>query len=174
MHNFLKVTEVEKQFIDAIKDDKEYISLLDGIDLGAGGGRFSRILGGYAKNLYCVDVSDNAIAAMNTNLAGLENIKIIKAPRDRLPFKDSSMDFVFAANSFHDVPLGYESEIGRVLKKNGKFIDLDWKKEETAFGPPVKIRFSEEDVIEKMEKQRFNLIKKQNIGTHYMLTFSKM
>lgn len=172
-HN-LNITQVEQTFIDAIKEDSEYIKAQIGIDLGAGGGRFSRILSEYVERLYSVDVSDEAIAAMHRNLAGLENVKIIKAPRNALPFKDSSIDIVFAANSFHDVPEGYEKEISRVLNKDGRFIDLDWKKKETAFGPPVSIRFSENDVIGKLEKQGLILIKKQDLGTHYMLVFSKV
>jgi len=173
MHHILKVTEVEKQFTDAIKENKEYFKASEGIDLGAGGGRFSRILCRYVENLHSVDVSDEAIDTMKKNLEGLKNIKIVKASRNSLPFKDSSMEVVFAANSFHDVPAGYEKEIRRVLKEGGRFIDLDWKKEETEFGPPLRIRFSEEDVEEKMQSQNFILAKKQDIGTHYLLIFSK-
>ncbi len=172
-HDILKVTQVEKQFIDAIEENSRYIRASEGVDLGAGGGRFSKILSRYIGKLYSVDVSDEAIAAMRRNLAGLENIEIIKVPRDALPFKDSSIGLVFAANSFHDVQTGYEREISRVLNSDGRFIDLDWKKEETAFGPPVSIRFSENDVIGKLEKQGLVLIKKQDLGTHYMLIFSK-
>ncbi len=173
MHHVLKVTKVEKQFVDAIKENKEYLNTLEGIDLGAGGGRFSKILCKYVKNLHSVDVSDEAIAAMKKNLKGIKNIAIVKAPKNSLPFKDRSIDVVFAANSFHDVPMGYEKEIKRVLKPGGRFIDLDWKKEETEFGPPLRIRFSEEDVEEKMKIQNFRLVKKQDIDTHYLLIFSK-
>ena len=172
-HNFLKVREVEKQFIDVVDENAEYLRAAEGIDLGAGSGRFSKILSKYIKKLYCVDVSDEAIAAMRINLAGFRNVRIIKAARDTMPFEDGSMDIVFAANSFHDVPAGYEREISRVLNKNGKFVDLDWKKEDTPFGPPLSIRFSEDEVVGKLKKQNFRLIKGQDIGTHYMLIFSK-
>ncbi len=172
-HNFLEARTVEKQFIDAIEENAEYLRAAEGIDLGAGSGRFSKVLYKYIKNLYCVDASDEAIAAMRINLAGIRNVRIIKAARDTLPFKDGSMDIVFAANSFHDVPVGYEREISRVLNKNGKFVDLDWKKEDTPFGPPLPIRFSEDDVVSKLKKQNFRLIKEQDIGTHYMLIFSR-
>ena len=173
MHHIIKLTKVEKQFVDAIKENKEYLNASEGIDLGAGGGRFSKILCKYVKNLHSVDVSDEAIATMKKNLEGIKNIKIIKASQDSLPFKRNSMDIVFAANSFHDLPIGYEEEIKRVLKEGGRFIDLDWKKEETEFGPPLRIRFSEEDVEEKMNRQNFRLVKKHDIGTHYLLIFSK-
>ncbi len=173
MHNILKIKKVEKQFIDAIKENIQYFRASEGIDLGAGGGRFSVIMHKYVKRLYSIDVSNEAIEAMHKSLDKFSNVKILKVPRDVLPFKDSSIDVVFAANSFHDLPAGYENEIGRVLNVGGIFIDLDWKKEETTFGPPVKIRFSEKEVIGKMEKQNFRLVKKQDIETHYMLIFSK-
>ncbi len=173
VHNILNITDVEKQFIDAIKENAGYFQASDGIDLGAGSGRFSVIIHKYVKHLYSVDVSNEAIMAMHRNLDKFRNVKIIKASRNGLPFEDSSVDVVFAANSFHDVPIGYEQEIKRVLNVGGRFIDLDWKKEETEFGPSVKIRFSEKEVIEKMKKQNFGLIKKQDIVTHYLLIFSK-
>ncbi|MGC8479577.1 MAG: methyltransferase domain-containing protein [Candidatus Micrarchaeia archaeon] len=55
-------------------------------------------------------------------------MKVIKVSNTSLPFDDNIMDFVFTANSFHDLPLGYENEIRRVLKNNGYYTDLDWKK----------------------------------------------
>ncbi len=170
----LNTTTLEEHFTQALEDNSEYLKAVEGVDLGAGGGRFSKILSKYVKNLYSVDVSEEAITAMNTNLADFKNIKIIKVQSNSLPFKDSSIDMVFAANSFHDVPVGYESEIRRVLNTNGLFVNLDWKKEPTTFGPPLSIRFSEDDVVSKLKKQHFKLIKKQDIKTHYMLIFSKI
>ena len=37
MHHIIKLTKVEKQFVDAIKENKEYLNASEGIDLGAGG-----------------------------------------------------------------------------------------------------------------------------------------
>ena len=86
LHNLFKSTEVEKRFLDAIKENIDYIKASEAVDLGAGGGRFALVLSRYVKTLYCVDVSDEAIEFMKLNLAGLENTKIIKVQADRLPF----------------------------------------------------------------------------------------
>ncbi len=171
LRNLFKSTEVEKRFLDAIKENIDYIKASEAVDLGAGGGRFALVLSEYVKTLYCVDVSDDAIKFMRLNLAGLGNTKIIKVQAERLPFADRSMDLVFSANSFHDLPVGYEAEISRVLNENGRFIDLDWKKERTEGGPPVQIRLSGMEVIVRLKAQGFALEKEQDIGTHYMLVF---
>lgn len=173
LRDLFKSTEVETRFLDAIRENADYIKASEAVDLGAGGGRFALVLSRYVKNLYCVDVSNEAIGFMKVNLAGVENAKIIKAKTDRLPFADKSIDLVFSANSFHDLPIGYEAEIGRILNENGRFIDLDWKKEGAEFGPPFRIRLSETDVIRRLKAQGFVLEKKQDIGTHYMLVFSR-
>ncbi len=173
LHNLFRSTKVEKPFLDAITENIDYIKASEAVDLGAGGGRFAIVLSRYVKTLYCVDVSDDAIGFMRANLTGLENIKIIKAQRNRLPFADKSIDLVFSANSFHDLPYGYEAEISRVIKDDGIFMDLDWKKERTEFGPPVGIRLSKIEVIGRLKKHGFALEKERDVGTHYMLVFSK-
>lgn len=38
-------------------------------------------------------------------------------------------------------------EIWRILKDDGRVLVVDWKKEKTEIGPPVNIRFSEEDYV---------------------------
>ena len=166
--------EVGEQFAKAIEENKEYFKAGVAVDLGAGGGAFSKLLSRYADKLYSVDVSDAAIEAMKKNLAGLDNVEIVKAEETRMPFATASIDLVFAANSFHDLPKGYEKEISRVLKHGGRFIDLDWKKQATGFGPPMDIRLSEDDVKARLEPYVLKEVKRADIGTHYMLIFSKL
>ncbi len=168
-HNFHYFHQVSEEFVKAIDDNREYFKADTAVDLGAGGGSFSKIISKYAKKLYSADVSDEAIKTMKDNLLDFKNIEIIKVGDDRLPFDDSSVDLVFAANSFHDLPKGYEKEISRVLKEGGRFIDLDWKKESTEFGPPLSIRLSEEDVKRKFEAYSFKEVKRIDLSTHYML-----
>jgi ubiquinone/menaquinone biosynthesis C-methylase UbiE len=172
-HAFHYFHDVSKQFEKAIDENRKYFEADKAIDLGAGGGSFSRLLSKYVKKLYCVDVSDEAIEAMKESLAGIENIEILKVKEDSLPFDNSSIDLVFAANSFHDLPNNYEKEISRVLKSGGKFVDIDWKKEHTMFGPPLGIRLSEAEVITKLELCSLKAIKTLDLSTHYMLVFSK-
>lgn len=172
-HHFNAFRIIEKEFVKVIEDNRKYLSGNKGVDLGAGGGSFAKLLSTNVKTLYCVDVSEEAISAMQKNLSDMKNIEVTKVSSNSLPFENNTMDFVFTANSFHDLPIGYESEIKRVLKDGGYYIDLDWKKENTISGPPLSIRLLEEEVISKFKRQGLALIKQQTIDTHYVLVFQK-
>lgn len=172
-HGFNYYREAEEQFIKVIEENREYFKAEEAVDLGAGGGTFSKLLSKYVRKLYSLDVSEDAIVAMKKNLAGLKNIDIIKSEETKMPFRASSVDLVFTANSFHDLPKGYEKEINRVLKHGGRFIDLDWKNVPTEHGPPINIRLSEQEVKMRLEPYKLKEIKKVDIGTHYMVIFLK-
>jgi ubiquinone/menaquinone biosynthesis C-methylase UbiE len=174
VHRFHAMRVVDEETISAIEKNKDIFKGKTGVDLGAGGGTFSKILSKYTKMLYCADVSEEAIKALNENFKDVENIKVVKVPSNNLPFKDSEVDFVFTANSFHDMPKGYEKEISRIIKKGGAYIDLDFKKTETQFGPPMSIRLSEDEVKGKFAKASFDFIKSQTIKDHYLLIFLKI
>jgi ubiquinone/menaquinone biosynthesis C-methylase UbiE len=172
-HGFNYYREAGEQFTKTIEENREYFEAEVAVDLGAGGGTFSKPLSKYVGKLYSIDVSEDAIEAMKKNLAGLKNIEIVKIEETRMPFAASSIDLVFAANSFHDLPKGYEKEINRVLKRGGRFIDIDWKNEPTEFGPPLSIRLSEQEVKSRLETHALKEVKSVDIGTHYMLIFLK-
>lgn len=172
-HAFHGMRTLDNETIYGIKEEKEFFESKTGVDLGAGGGTFSKILAQYAKKLYCVDISDEAIRAMKKNLDEFANVDVVKAEENKLNFPNSSMDFVFTANSFHDLPKGYEKEISRVLNDLGTYIDFDWKKNRSLFGPPLSIRLSESEVEEKAKKVGLELVKKKDFGNHYMLIFRK-
>jgi SAM-dependent methyltransferase len=171
---FTDFYEVEGVFKKAIEENKRFFEVGTAVDLGAGGGSFSKILCGYAGLLYAVDVSVESVEALEKNLEGERNVRVLKVDESKMPFKRGSVNLVFAANSFHDLPKGYEKEINRVLKKNGFFVDLDWKKKATGFGPPVGIRLSEVEVEERLERVGFKIERKLSLRRHYMLFFRKV
>ena len=45
-----------------------------------------------------------------------------------------------------------------MLKKGGKIVDFDWRKEDTHIGPPISIRLSENDVLNMLENTGFSSI----------------
>jgi hypothetical protein len=58
-----------------------------------------------------------------------------------------------------------------MLKASGSVVDLDWKKMQMPFGPPVQIRFSEEKARELMEAVGFHVVSLDEVGPyHYVLT----
>ena len=53
----------------------------------------------------------------------------------------------------------------------GILVDLDWKKLQMPFGPPFKIRFSEQDAMGLMKISGFTTTKQQEVGPyHYLIT----
>jgi ubiquinone/menaquinone biosynthesis C-methylase UbiE len=59
----------------------------------------------------------------------------------------------------------------QMLKSNGQLVDLDWKKQEMPFGPPVKIRFSEEQASNLIRNAGFQVDSVKDAGKyHYVVT----
>jgi ubiquinone/menaquinone biosynthesis C-methylase UbiE len=50
-------------------------------------------------------------------------------------------------------PLRIIEESRRLLKKGGKLLIIDWKKEQTPEGPPMEIRVTEETIDPKCSKR---------------------
>jgi ubiquinone/menaquinone biosynthesis C-methylase UbiE len=92
------------------------------------------------------------------------------------PIRPHSVNAVFMANVLHDFssPSHVISQAERVLSRDGLLINIDWKKEETGFGPPVMIRFSPEQVINLVEQSSFRLERRFDAGPfHYGFVFAR-
>jgi ubiquinone/menaquinone biosynthesis C-methylase UbiE len=64
-------------------------------------------------------------------------------------------------------------EMRRAIKKGGRLLIVDFKKEETGFGPPVEIRISKARAVELFEEKGFTLSKEKQLPYHYLLVFTK-
>jgi len=60
-----------------------------------------------------------------------------------------------------------------VLKKGGRLLIVDFRKEETGFGPPVGIRVSRERAIGLCGRKGFALLNAKDLPYHYLLVFVK-
>jgi len=79
---------------------------------------------------------------------------------------------VFIGIALHDFrdPFKVLQNAKSNLKKDGRLINLDWKKESTPFGPPVDIRFSESEAASLIERAGFNVVSIQDSGpSHYVI-----
>ncbi len=61
--------------------------------------------------------------------------------------------------------------MGRVLKRGGRVLTVDFKKVETGFGPPVSIRVSEVQATKLFEEKGFASVTKQDYP--YLRVLSK-
>ena len=113
------------------------------LDFGCGAGHYCKFLDKYASKLYCIDISEDALLETKTAVPRAITMK------DTLGIDPGSVDLVLFANSFHDIRDKDKviMEMDRILRKDGRIIILDWKKEEMETGPPYRLRMSESDYM---------------------------
>ncbi len=123
------------------------------MDIGCGQGFFTipaaRIVGNGGK-VYASDISQTNINKLQEKVAanGLTNVNMESGKAEDLLSCNECADIVFFGIVLHDFenPLKVLANAHAMLKPTGKLVDLDWKKEPTKIGPPLHIRFSEEQV----------------------------
>jgi ubiquinone/menaquinone biosynthesis C-methylase UbiE len=146
-------------------------------DLGCGSGFFTMPLSKKVKKVYAIDVQKEMLNFLEQKIQGLhiKNIEPLLSKENKVPLEGESVDLLVSVNTLHEFSDKERmvEEIRRVLKQNGKALIADFKKENTAFGPPVTIRVSEKQAIKLFEKKCFTTSKTQNFLYHYLLVFSK-
>lgn len=171
MHGHFLLSDERKKFEDPEKFLPQLFSGDEIVaDLGCGPGYYCQYLVKLAKKVYCVDINKELLEIAK-QVAPSAIFLNEKASHTSIP--SSSIDVVIFANSFHDMKdkEKVKEEVKRILKKGGKVIIVDWKKEDTPFGPPVYIRMSKEDYI-KVFSPEFKLVKEFEVGPyHYGLVF---
>ena len=142
-------------------------------DVGCGSGFFSLpIMKRFQdKNilLFALDVSDEMLGIFNDNLRNevggknFSKVKSFKCEESFLPLADNSVNILLLANVFHEIEdkSNYLQEIKRVLKNEGTFFLIDWKKEDLnpVMGPPAGERVSTEEAVDILKKANFKDIK---------------
>ena len=83
------------------------------LDLGAGGGHVAYVMARHARRVIAADLSREMLAAVAATARGkgLSNIETVEAPAERLPFEDSTFDFVasrFSAHHWRDFGAGLQ------------------------------------------------------------------
>jgi ubiquinone/menaquinone biosynthesis C-methylase UbiE len=148
------------------------------VDVGCGDGFFSFLAAkkvGANGKVYAVDTDASAIERLNqkAKAEGFKNIYAKAGRAEDTVFCKQCADFVFYSMDLHDFadPAKVLQNAKQMIKPDGQLIDLDWKKIEMPFGPPVSIRFSEEQAAELMRSAGFTVAKVEDAGPyHYLVT----
>jgi ubiquinone/menaquinone biosynthesis C-methylase UbiE len=148
------------------------------IDVGCGDGFFSILAAkkvGEKGKVYAVDQDALAIEKLNrrAKTEGLENIVAKVGAAEETVFCGECADFVFFSMVLHDFgdPAKVLQNAKQMIKPAGKLVDLDWKKQDMPFGPPVKIRFSEEHASNLIKNAGFQISSVHDVGRyHYVVT----
>ncbi len=146
------------------------------VDIGAGTGFFALLFSRKMKKgkVYACDISDKMISWMNGNLPAESKGIVIptKMEETSVPLSGGIADLVYMINLHHELedPLLILKESFRLLKKGGKVIVIDWKKEDTPEGPPIGHRVEEETIENHMHGAGVcEIIKYRDLPYHYFL-----
>jgi len=150
------------------------------IDVGCGKGFFAlpaaRLIG--SKGIvYAVDASSEAIAVLKRKATaeGLGNLTVKAGEAEETIFCDACADIVFFGIVLHDFsdPARVLSNAKRMLKPDGRLVDLDWKKEPMELGPPLAIRFSEHQAFRMIESAGFKIVDVRQSGPYHYVVIAK-
>jgi len=155
------------------------------LDVACGFGYYSLAASRYVGNtglVYSVDLWKDGIDHLKNqiNEQKINTIQAILADvTQRIPLKNSSVDMGLLSTVLHDFILektedAVLKEINRVLKPDGKFAVIEFKKIESHPGPPIAIRITPAEVETRVAPQGFQIIKTVEIGeSHYLSLFQK-
>ena len=153
-------------------------------DVGAGDGYFTlpiaRRVGSHGI-VYAVDPSVERLTRLHETAEeeGLENIRIRAITAEELAVCEGCADLVFYGNCLHDFADQADAlrNAMTALKPAGRLASIDWKKEETLagrdlVGPPVEIRFSEEEAIGLIREAGFLIESITSSGPYHYLVLA--
>ncbi len=124
-------------------------------DLACGPGFFTIPIAGAVGKLgkvYAIDSSKVMLRYLHSSLKrsriDKKIVEIIEADiTSNTGIPEFSADIILLANILHDIenPKNLFHEIERISKQETRVVDIDWKKAESGFGPPIEIRLTERE-----------------------------
>jgi ubiquinone/menaquinone biosynthesis C-methylase UbiE len=96
--------------------------------------------------------------------------------KDEIPLENESIDLLITVNTLHEFSDKKKTieEIRRVLKPEGQAVIINFKKEDTGFGPPVAIRVSQIQAMHLFEEGGFTVVKSHEFLYHYLIVFRRV
>ena len=149
------------------------------VDLGAGTAFFSLAFLKHAPaaTIYACDIADIMLDWIKEHVCPQHpEIIPVKMAERTVPLEDERADLVFMINLHHELddPQAILAESRRILKPKGKVAIIDWKKEEMAEGPPVRIRRVPAEVREELRQAGFTHLERFNeLPKHFFLVGEK-
>lgn len=150
------------------------------MDIGCGYGFFAlpaaRLVGKKGK-VYGLDVDAEAIEKLREKAKkeDLKNLNLKVGEAEETILCKACADIVFFGIVLHDFkdPTRVLMNAKKMLKKTGRLVDLDWKKEPMEFGPPLQIRFDEKQAVNLIESAGFRIKTVKNAGPYNYVIIAK-
>jgi ubiquinone/menaquinone biosynthesis C-methylase UbiE len=165
------------------------IGLTEGMrlaDLGCGAsGHFvfpsARIVGPRGK-VYAVDIMKIVLESINKrkrqeNLQNMETVWSNLEVYNATDIESASLDIALLINTLYQSPKRKEivREAGRLVKKDGRLVVIEWKNVSSPIGPPANDRVNKNNLVQFAKTQRLNLEEEFFAGSyHYGLIFVKI
>ncbi len=146
-------------------------------DLGCGSGYFTVPISRKVKKVYGIDVQKEMLEFLEQKIRTQKifNIETLLSKENEIHLQNESVDLLLSVNTLHEFRDKEKmiNEIQRVLKPDGQAVIVDFKKEDTGFGPPVSVRVSNEQAGHLFEKQGLTVLKSHYLKYHYLIVFRK-
>ena len=100
------------------------------LDVGCGTGLFFENVGQKANKVVGVDISRKLLLMAKEKASGMQNVSVLQADADHLPFRGASFHVVFAFTVLQNMPKPYDTinELKRVAELDGKIVVTGLKK----------------------------------------------
>jgi ubiquinone/menaquinone biosynthesis C-methylase UbiE len=157
--------DLVKLFEDSARADwqkpDEIIDLLGNLegkmvmDIGAGTGYFAFRLAKKGAKVIAADVDERFIEYIENKR--VQNVTTRLVPYDNSNLKPNEVDAVLIVDTYHHIEnrTDYFKIVRKGLKKNGRLMVVDFKKEETPHGPPISHRIAADDVVKELKTAGF-------------------
>ena len=150
------------------------------LDVACGRGAYSLAASefvGPSGHIFAVDLWKEGIEDLKRAVSAGKILNIEARVADvsqKIPLEDHRVDVCLLATVFHDLIQDHKDqgtlrEIKRVMKPHGTLAVIEFKKMEGPPGPPIGIRISEEQVVDRLRPHSFSLIKSVDIGPYNYL-----
>lgn len=148
-------------------------------DIGAGTGYFSFRIAERGAKVIAKDVDERFIdfirkkkAELNDSLVQPQLVKY-----DDPLFTENEVDAVIIVNTYHHIEnrIDYFRKVFKGIRPGGTLLVVDFKKEETAHGPPVEMRLAGFQVIKELQRLGFSktIIYANTLKEQYIITAKK-
>lgn len=127
-------------------------------DLGSGTGFYTAVVAAHADTCYAVDVQAE-MHDLYRERGTPENVELVTASVDDLPFEDDHLDAAFSTMTYHEYASADAlAELARVVAPGGRVATVDWTKNgDGDAGPPTDERFAVGDCAADFEAAGFRV-----------------
>lgn len=102
-----------------------------------------------------------------------EGVRLVRCVGNALPYRTGSLTSAYSIHVLHEfADDGTLEEVERVLEPGGRFVVIDWMREEMERGPPVDHRISSGRAVEMLEAAGFSVEGRDVVGDYNLFVAS--